>query len=220
MTTYYLSQESFEKIFILLKENKTVYCSQVEKTRVFLEGVYHIMRTGCQWNELPSYYGAFKSVHKRYLSWSRKGIWSGLLSSFTKKGEDTSSVMIDSTVARAHACAAGYEKDSQEEQALGRSKGGFSTKIHACVDAKGNALRFTLTPGQRHDVTQAQTLTKDLHDSHVIADKAYDCDEFLDSIKKRNCTPVIPPKKIVKIQETTMLKNISNVILLNASLAK
>ena len=43
--------------------------------------------------------------------------------------------MIDATIVRSHACAAGYGKNSQEQQALGRSRGGFSTKIHAIVDA-------------------------------------------------------------------------------------
>ncbi len=43
----------------------------------------------------------------------------------------------------------------QENQALGRIRGGFIAKIHACVDALGNPLRFLLTGGQSHDVTQA-----------------------------------------------------------------
>ena len=51
-------------------------------------------------------------------------------------------VMIDSTIVRAHACAAGYGKDTQEQEALGRSKGGFTTKIHTLVDALGNPLKI------------------------------------------------------------------------------
>ena len=58
--------------------------------------------------------------------------------------------MIDSTIVRTHACAAG---DMQDKQALGRSAGGFTTKIHALVDALGNPLKFILTPGQRSDHT-------------------------------------------------------------------
>jgi hypothetical protein len=48
---------------------------------------------------------------------------------------------------------AGYGKDSQSRKALGRSKGGFTIKIHALVYALGNPLKFILTPGQRHDIT-------------------------------------------------------------------
>ena len=43
----------------------------------------------------------------------------------------------------------------QEAQALGRSRGGFSTKVHIAVDALGNPLRLILTAGQRHDSPQA-----------------------------------------------------------------
>ena len=62
-------------------------------------------------------------------------------------------LLLDSTVVRAHPCAAGApkEKGGQEEQALGRSVGGFSSKIHVTVDALGNPLRLLLTGGQRAD---------------------------------------------------------------------
>ncbi len=62
--------------------------------------------------------------------------------------------MIYGTIVRAHACCAvGYRKNSAEEEALGRSKGGFSTKIHALTDAFGNLLKFIVTPGQRQEIT-------------------------------------------------------------------
>ena len=95
-------------------------------------------------NEVPPVYGRYRSVHKRFDAWSAKGIWNRLFEYFTD-GHDGEWVMIDSTVARAHPCASGYEKDGNEKQALGRSKGSFTSKIHALVDALGNPLRFRLT---------------------------------------------------------------------------
>lgn len=65
--------------------------------------------------------------------------------------------MIDTMTIRVHACFAGYGKNSQDGEALGR-RGGFTTKIHAIVDALGNPLKFILTSGQRHDITQAKEL--------------------------------------------------------------
>ena len=82
----------------------------------------------------------------------------------------------------------------QAAQALGRSQGGFSTKIHASVDALGNPLRFELTGGQRHDITQAEPLIADYEFEHLIADKAYDADLFLDLVIQRGAVPVIPPR--------------------------
>jgi len=102
--------------------------------------------------------------------------------------------MLDTSIVRAHPCAAGYKKGSQEEQALGRSKGGFTTKIHVVVDALGQALRFSLTAGHRHDITQAFYLIKGFKNSNIIADKAYDSDAFIEQIEQQNCTPVIPPR--------------------------
>ena len=70
------------------------------------------------------------------------------------------SVMIERTLVRSHACAVGYQKNSQEE-CLGRSKGGCTTKSHAGVDALGNPLTFMFTPGQRNDIRQAEFLVRD-----------------------------------------------------------
>ena len=78
-------------------------------------------------------------------------------------------------------------------QALGRSRGGFSTKIHLSVDGLGNPLRFILTGGQRHDRTQAEALIADWGCDHVIADTAYDADDFLHTIRTTGAVPVIRP---------------------------
>ena len=74
------------------------------------------------------------------------------------------------------------KKGGRSAQALGRSRGGFSAKIHLSVDGLGNPLRFELTAGQRHDITQAQALIADFETEHVIADKGYDSVEFLQSV--------------------------------------
>ena len=62
-------------------------------------------------------------------------------------------------------------KGGHAAQALGRSRGGFSTKIHVSVDALGNPLRFILTGGQQHDITQAEELIAGYAGEHVLADK-------------------------------------------------
>lgn len=105
-------------------------------------------------------------------------------------------LLLDSTVIRAHPCAAGALKKhgGQDAQALGRSRGGFSTKIHVNVDALGNPLRFTLTGGQSHDITQSEALIAGYEGEYVIADKSYDADAFRQTIKDSGAKPVIPPR--------------------------
>jgi transposase len=85
-------------------------------------------------------------------------------------------------------------------QSLGRSRGGFSTKIHLATDALGNALRFILTGGERHDITQAEALVKDLVADYVIADKGYDAASFVLKLKEQNSEAVIPSRINHKVQ--------------------
>lgn len=193
MDKYYISEGNWQRIYSILRYQKGIRVKDEDKTRLFLEGAYFLLRTGCQWRELPYYYGKWRSVHKRYESWCRKGVWNLVLQELSQD-YDGESIMIDTTIIRAHPCAAGYEKGQQEQEALGRSKGGFTTKIHAVVDALGQALRFSLTSGQRHDISQAFLLLEGIENANVIADKAYDSNAFIHQIHQQNCTPVIPPR--------------------------
>jgi transposase len=86
-------------------------------------------------------------------------------------------------------------KGGQAQQALGRSRGGFSTKFHVSVDGLGNPLRFRLTAGQRQDITQAPHLLAPFTADYVIADKAYDAEAFVQLIEQRGATPVIPARR-------------------------
>lgn len=193
MEKYYISEENWQKIYPVLQGQKGIRVKNEAKTRVFLEGVYFILKTGSQCRELPYFYGKWRSVHKRYEAWCSKGFWNLILQEFSKD-YDGESIMIDATIIRAHPCAAGYEKGQHEREALGRSKGGFTTKIHAVVDALGQALRFTLTPGQRNDMTQASQLLEGFENANIIADKAYDSNALVEQIYNQSCTPVIPSR--------------------------
>ncbi len=84
---------------------------------------------------------------------------------------------------------------SQAQPSLVRSRGGFSTKVHILVDALGYPLRFILTGGARHDITQAENLLASFQFAQVIADKSYDADPFLAAIAAQDATVIIPPRK-------------------------
>ena len=79
-------------------------------------------------------------------------------------------------------------------QSLGRSRGGFSTRIHLTCDALGNALRFILTAGERSDITQAENLIENFASGAVLADKGYDANNFISRIEAQNSSVVIPSK--------------------------
>jgi transposase len=81
----------------------------------------------------------------------------------------------------------------QSSQALGRSRGGFSTKIHVSVDGLGNPLRLRLSPGQRHDITQGADLIAGFDFGHIIADRGYAARDFIALVVESGAEAVIPP---------------------------
>jgi transposase len=88
--------------------------------------------------------------------------------------------------------APGREKNG--EQAIGRSRGGLTTKIHALVDALGNPVELMLTAGQVHDLACAEPLLENVDPDTLLGDKAYDADPLINTLAQRGITPVIPPK--------------------------
>lgn len=95
--------------------------------------------------------------------------------------------------ARPPAC--GRRPKKEGPQAIGRSRGGLTSKIHAVVDALGNPVRWLLTGGEVADITQAKALLDGLNAEAVLADKGYDADALIDSIQASGAMAVIPPKR-------------------------
>ena len=87
-----------------------------------------------------------------------------------------------------------------ENKAVGRTKGGLNTKIHAIVDGLGNPVAFLLSPGNDNDSAHAIELMSmtDITASNLLGDKAYGTKEILAYIEKHKATAVIPPKSNAK----------------------
>ena len=188
-----LTDEEWDRILGNLQLIDGIYTGGSFACRRFVEAVLWVLRVGGQWRSLPADRGKWNSVFKRYARWSKRGIW-GQLHEWQAEAADYQDVSIDSTVARAHACAAGAAKSCADDEALGRSRGGFSCKIHAIVDALGLPLKFILTGGQAADITQAVPLMESVSAQACLADKGYDSDAFVAWLKDRGIKAVIPPK--------------------------
>jgi transposase len=78
---------------------------------------------------------------------------------------------------------------------LGRSRGGFGTKVHVGVNGLGLPVTLVLTPGQAADVTQAEALIDGVPFAVAIADKGYDKQDLVDRIAGRGAEAVIPSRK-------------------------
>jgi len=160
--------------------------------RLFINAVLWIAKTGAPWRDLPERFGKWNSVFQRFNRWCKTGVFTAIMEHL--KDPDLGVLLLDSTIIRAHQHAAGAEGSSAENEALGRSRGGFSTKLHIACDGLGKPVTLVLTPGQDHDVTQGPTLIANSEAKKIIADKAYDSDAFVADIEESGAKPVIPPR--------------------------
>src|ERR1043165_1114744 len=84
-------------------------------------------------------------------------------------------------------------KRGEKKQAVGRSRGGRNTKIHALADAKGRLIAILLTGGEAHDCPVAERLIERVEEAErLLGDKAYDSAELREELKQRGTKPVIP----------------------------
>lgn len=160
--------------------------------RLFVNAVMWIAKTGAPWRDLPERFGNWNSAFQRFNRWCKAGVFQRIMEAL--QDPDLGVLMLDSTIIRAHQHAAGAEGSSAEAEALGRSRGGFSTKLHVACDGLGKPVTIILTPGQDHDVTQGPALIAGSDAKKIIADKGYDSDAFVAAIEARNAEAVIPPR--------------------------
>lgn len=100
---------------------------------------------------------------------------------------------------RLHACQSaplgGGRKRGGQKQAIGRSRGGRNTKVHALADARGRLIAILLTGGEAHDCPLAERLIDRVEPADdLLADKAYDSADLRDELEERGTTPVIPSR--------------------------
>lgn len=136
-----------------------------------------MLRAGCPWRDLPCRSIRWRTVYGYFARWRENGIWEAILSVLV---EHTAGRLrfIDSTYVRLHQSGAN-PAGGQQVQAMGRSRGGLTTKIHALVDGKGRPVHLLLSGGNVGDPTAAPELIKTLKASGcktLIADKGYDSD--------------------------------------------
>jgi transposase len=132
--------------------------------RSVIDGILWILHTGAPWRDLPrATYGPWQTVYERFNRWSKDGTWGRLLEALHVRLDQAGKIdwdlfCIDGSSIRASRDAGGASPTDgtpaePADHALGRSRGGDSTKIHFLCDGRGHPLHFHLTAGQAHETT-------------------------------------------------------------------
>ena len=104
--------------------NKGTWGGNAKDTRLFINAVFWILRTGAPWRDLPPDYGNWNTVQRRFCRWRDKGIWENLLEALVDD-VDFEWLMIDASNIKVHPHACGAVGGNQT---MSRTKGGLTPR--------------------------------------------------------------------------------------------
>ncbi|KOV58731.1 IS5 family transposase [Streptomyces sp. MMG1121] len=193
--------------------------------RRVINGILFRTRTGIPWRDLPSRFGKWQTVYSRHRMWSADGTWERILCAVQADADaagriDWSMVSVDSSICRAHQHAAGARSqpprvDSKRtrpvqhrrDEALGRSRGGLTSKIHLAGEGRCRPLSLLITPGQWGDAPQMIPVLNRIRvprlggghprtrPDHLGGDRAYSSRRNRRYLRRRQIKHTIPEPK-------------------------
>ncbi|MFG2053102.1 IS5 family transposase [Micromonospora sp. NPDC048930] len=191
--------------------------------RQLIDGIRWRVRVGAPWRDVPPCYGSWQAIYALFRRWQRAGVWQQIVTTLQARADAagliTWDVSVDSTIARAHQHSAGARRCSQQQleppggvhtepadHALGRSRGGWTTKLHLACEQGGKPLSMLLTAGHRGDSPQFPAVLAGIRvprlgvgrprvrPDRVIADRAYTSRGNRTYLRRRGIQACIPSK--------------------------
>ncbi len=163
-----------------------------------LNAILYVAEHGCKWRGLPKRFGRWHTVYTRMNRWAKAGVLDRV---FTALQEEeiirirVEALALDSTIVKVHPDGTGAEKNGP--QSIGRSRGGWTTKIHLVAADARRAVTFALSPGQDHDAPAGRELLRHLPSPEapvaLIMDRAYEGDATRQLALDLGFQPVVPP---------------------------
>ena len=175
--------------------------------RTVRSAILWVLRTGAPWRDLPERYGPWS----RFRRWTAGGVWTRVLAVLQRAADaggeiDSATHFVDGTVVRARQHAAGAV-GRQEHEALGRSRGGFSTKVHVRVESGGKPMALVISRGERHEsryvdallergqVRRAGRCRPRVRPTQFVGNKGYSYPTVRRLLARRGIRAVIPRRR-------------------------
>ena len=160
---------------------------------IVLESILFVLTEGCSWRAIDRPQAGWNSVYQYFRRWCQRGVLKKVLTQF---GPELAPGwhFVDSTHVKVHADGSN-PAGGQALQAMGRTKGGLNTKIHALVNVRSQALVIALSGGNQADISLADELTECLPEgSTLIGDKAYDSSTLRQTAATKGIKTCIPAR--------------------------
>jgi transposase len=191
--------------------------------RQLIDGIRWRTRVGSPWRDVPPLYGPWQTIYGLFRRWQRDGTWARIMTGLQARADTagliTWDVSVDSTTNRAHQHAAGARTRPEAQKqspggvdvepadhALGRSRGGLTTKLHLGCEQGQKPMSIVLTAGHRGDSPQFIPVLAGIRvpragggrprtrPDRVLADKAYTSKANREYLRRRGIKATIPIK--------------------------
>ncbi|MFI1839081.1 IS5 family transposase [Streptomyces olivaceoviridis] len=180
--------------------------------RQVIDAIAFKYRTGTPWTDLPERFGSWKGAHNRLRKWAADGTWERVFPALLAEADAEGDLGVGhrgrlhdraSSPARGRGPSKGAPAGEPADHALGRSRGGQTTKIHLAADGRCRPLAFVITPGQAGDApafeqvmarirVPRRTSRPRVTPEAVLADKAYSSRAIRRHLRRRGIRTVIP----------------------------
>ena len=165
-----------------------------------LNAILYVAEQGCKWRGLPKRFGPWHTIYMRMNRWAKNGVLDRVFEQLQSEQLvrlRVEAFALDSTSVKVHPDGTGALKKNGP-QAIGKSRGGWNTKIHMVAADARTAIVFALSPGHDHDAPHGRALLEALGPLPdclpLLMDRAYEGNETRQLVLELGMIPVVPPK--------------------------
>ncbi|MEZ5664699.1 MAG: IS5 family transposase [Burkholderiaceae bacterium] len=165
-----------------------------------VNAMLYVAEHGCKWRGLPKRFGNWHTIYTRMRRWEKAGVLDKMFQELQREQVvriRIEAVSLDSTSIKVHPDGTGALKNGP--QSIGKSRGGWTTKVHLVAADARTAVTFSLSPGQAHDAPEGRRLLQSLGPTsrpiHLLMDRAYEGNETRQLALDLGFIPVVPPTR-------------------------